>query len=101
MEDTNFDDLVKRALNIILSTRVDEYVLQYLGVTMEELEAQAGWKDETRLHWVETVVFTMSDIQPDERNEWLSVCFDSFRAVAGRMASHLQLTAGQIMDRTQ
>lgn len=99
-EHTSMDALVERAVNIIKDTKVDEYILEYMGCTMEDLRTQAGWDETTEMHWVETVVHSITDLPREQRGQYLEVCMDCFRMLSLKMCAHLQLTLKQIVDRS-
>ena len=88
---SNLPDVIKRAMNILADSAVDQYVLSYMGITQEIVDA-LHMEEPT---WIEVLVKV--HVPDDSYVDCLKVALDCFHNWSMRMVSHLQLTADNFM----
>lgn len=94
----DFTELMARATSIITSKRMDVHVAKWIRMTPEEL-AYGLIRDGSECTWVELALMTVPTFGQTDVQEHLQSALDMHMLVAGRMATHLQLSA-QNIDRT-
>ena len=94
---TSMKDLFDRAGNIISNTRLDEYVLKFLGHSMAEVRA-SGLNSE--MHWAEIAVRMSPGVADSEKNALVGPMIYLVDTVVFRMQAHLSLTAHNILRTT-
>jgi hypothetical protein len=96
--DRSYEDVLKKALEILTNKFVDDHVLEVLGLTWADLR-EIGWTDHTNLQWIEVAILMIPGIGQADCNEMFEEVVKYHDMVAIKMATHLQGVALSIETR--
>ena len=101
--DKSFNEVVSHSAEIITSTRLDDYVLDVFGTSVEALKnvgiVRPG--EDIHLTWPEAAMRLFDyDLSDDQKDELIAKAMQTHQAISTAMAAHLALTAENISRST-
>ena len=86
----SFENVIDKASDLITSSECTDEILEILGLTGTGIDLATA-------HWVEVALHHMPGITEEEYERYLQECMDYHTAVTMAVASHLRLTAANIL----